>query len=116
MIIKIKNLRIQTLVGINGWEREEKQDVVINAEIKFDGTKVSKTDDVNDTVNYRTITKRIIQIVEASNFFSLEKLADTVLKTIMKDKNVLKAKVEVDKPYALRFADSVSIVCEEEQN
>ena len=116
MIIRIKNLKIQTIVGINDWEREEKQDVVINAEIEFDGTKVCKTDDINDTVNYRTITKKIIHIVESSDFFSLEKLTDTVLKIIMEDKKVLKAKVEADKPYALRFADSVSIVCEAEQS
>ncbi len=115
MLIRIKNLNIQTIIGINDWEREEKQNVIINAEIEFDGTKVCKTDDVNDTVNYRTITKKIIHIVESSDFFSLEKLADTVLKTIMEDKKVLKVKVEVDKPYSLRYTDSVSVECEAQQ-
>ncbi len=115
MLIKIKNLKVQTLIGINDWEREEKQDVIINAEIEFDGSRICVTDDINDTANYRTITKRIISTVEASSFFSLEKLAYTILQTILEDKKVLKAKVEVDKPYALRFADSVSVQCESDQ-
>ena|SRR3989338_7432688 len=112
MIARIKNLRLRTIIGIFDWERTEKQDVIINAEIEFDGAKAANSDDIKDTVDYKTMNKKIIEAVESSKFFLLEKLADTILKIIMEDRKVIKAKVEVDKPGALRFADSVSIECE----
>ena len=111
MIIRIKNLRLRTIIGIYDWERTELQDVIINAEIEFDGAKATSSDNIQDTIDYKTINKKIIEMVESSKFFLLEKLADTILKIIMEDKKVIKAKVEVDKPGALRFTDSVSIEC-----
>lgn len=114
MIARIKNLRLKTIIGIFDWERTEKQNVIINAEIEFDGAKAANSDNIQDTVDYKTINKKIIEAVETSDFFLLEKLADTVLKIIMEDKKVIKAKVEVDKPGALRFTDSISIECSAE--
>ena len=112
MIIRIKNLRLRTINGINDWERKEKQDFVINAEITYDGGRAVATDDVAHALNYRTVTKRIVQVVEESRFYLLEKLADAVLQTIMEDPAARRARVEVDKLHALRFADSVSVECE----
>src|SRR5262245_26451865 len=109
MIIRIKNLRLRTINGIYDWEREHKQDFIINATIEFDGNKASQTDRIEDTVDYKRINKRIIELVESSQYFLLEKLADAILQNIMEDPRVLKAHVEVDKPHALRFADSVSV-------
>ena len=109
MKIKIKNLRLRTIIGTNDWERTNRQDVIINIKMRIDGEKVAATDDIIDTVNYRELTKTIIREVEKSNFYLLEKLADFILKIIMEDTKVIKAKVEVDKPQALRFSDSVSV-------
>ncbi|MBD3288049.1 dihydroneopterin aldolase [candidate division KSB1 bacterium] len=109
MIVRIKNLRLRTIIGIFDWERENKQDVVLNIEYEFDGTKAANSDDIEDTVDYKTLTKRIISEVEASQFYLLEKLANHVLEIIMDNEKVQRAFVEIDKPQALRFADSVSI-------
>ena len=109
MIIKIKNLRLRTIIGIYDWERLEKQDVIISAEFEFDGKAASSSDKIEDTIDYKRINKRIIETVESSSFFLIEKLAQTVLNIIMEDKKVKRAKVEVDKPGALRFTDSVSV-------
>ena len=111
MIARIKNLRLRTIIGIFDWERKNRQDVVLNIELEFDGRKAAESDDIEDTVDYKTLTKRIISEVEQSQFYLLEKLANHVLKIIMENPNVLRAVVEVDKPHALRFADSVSIIC-----
>ena len=111
MIVKIKNLKLQTIVGINDWERKEKQDVIINIEAEFDENPALETDNIEDSVNYRTMTKKIINLVESSSFQLLEKLASEVLKIVMEDKKVLSTKVEVDKPGALRFSESVSVEC-----
>ncbi len=112
MMIRIKNLRLRTIIGIFDWEREHKQDLVLNLAIEFDGSKPGQSDQIEDTVDYKKITKRIIETVESSQYFLLEKLAQEILHLVMADSKVLKAKIEIDKPGALRFADSVSIESE----
>ncbi|MBN2031626.1 dihydroneopterin aldolase [bacterium] len=111
MVIRIKNLRLRTIIGINDWERNEIQDVVLNVEIVFDGNRVVETGHLVDTVDYKKMKKRIIKQVENSKFYLLDKLAGHVLNIVMEDEKVVRATVEIDKPQALRFADSVSICC-----
>jgi len=108
--IKIKNLALRTVIGLNEWERGKRQDVLINVEMEFEEKEAVGSDKVDHTVDYKTITKNIISGVESSEFYLLESLADYVLKIVMKDPRVLAATVEVDKPHSLRFAESVSVV------
>jgi FolB domain-containing protein len=109
MKIRIKDLRLKTVIGVNEWEREQKQEVVVNLEIEIDDERAAETDRIEDTINYKTISKRIFQETEGSQFFLIERLARRVLEISLEDKRVIKADVEVDKPYALRFAKSVSV-------
>ena len=115
MIIRIKNLRLRTIIGVKHWERRKTQDVIINVEMEFDGSKVAESDNINDTINYKTIKNRIVEEVEKSRFYLLDRLASHVLKVVMEDEKVQRATVEVDKPNALRFADSVSVSCSAER-
>ena len=108
-IIRITGLRLRTIIGINDWERTTKQDVVINVTMEFDATRAAKSDDIKDTVDYKTITKKIIKLVEKSRFSLLEALTQAILAIALEDPKVARATVRVDKPQALRFADSVSI-------
>ncbi|MFC1482816.1 dihydroneopterin aldolase [Candidatus Margulisiibacteriota bacterium] len=107
--IKITNLRLKTIIGTNKWERKRKQRVVINISFDLKAKNASKTDNLNDSVNYKTLTKQIISFVKQSKYFLLEKLACEILKIVMTDKQIRYAEVTVDKPKALRYADSVSI-------
>lgn len=107
--IHIKNLRLRTIIGVNDWERDHKQDVVINVHIQFDPAKSIASDNLKDTVDYKNITKQIIKQVEASKFYLIERLADMILSIVMENPLVREATVKIDKPFALRFADSVSI-------
>lgn len=109
MLIRIKNLRLRTIIGTNDWEREKTQEVVINATIEFDGAAAGRSDDIDDTVNYKQISKRMIEAVESSTFFLLEALVDRLLDVALTDPRARRATVEVDKPGALRFAESVSV-------
>jgi D-erythro-7,8-dihydroneopterin triphosphate epimerase len=109
MILRIENIRLRTIVGIYEWEKNNKQDVIINVELEFDGSAAIKSDQISDSVNYKTINKEIIGHVENGNFDLIEKIAGDVLEIIMKDIKVQKATVKVDKPGALRFTDSVSV-------
>lgn len=109
MIIRVKNLRLRAIVGINPWERTEKQSVIVNAEIEFDGDAASRSDDIGDTIDYRNISRRLTDYVENSQCQLLETLAGNLLRLIMEEPRVQSARVEVDKPNALRSADSTSI-------
>ena len=107
--IRIKNLRLRTYIGIKEEEINNKQDVVINVKIHYDASQASDSDDMQDALNYKTITKRIIKLVEDNRFSLLEKLTSDVLEIAAEHPWVNYAEAEVDKPHALRFADSVSL-------
>jgi D-erythro-7,8-dihydroneopterin triphosphate epimerase len=115
MIIKVKNLLLRTLIGFQEWEREKKQDVVINLTLEVDDPPAVRTDDIQDTVDYREITKRVIEEVEASHYMLLERLAGAILDGLMVDPKVRRATVEIDKPHALRFSESVSVTLSRER-
>ena len=108
-VIRIKNLRLRTFIGIKDDETQNKQDVLINAEIHYCAEKARNSDNMDDALNYRTITKKIIALVEHNRFSLLEHLTGQVLDITSEHNWVDFAKVEIDKPHALRFADSVSM-------
>jgi len=113
--IRITNLKLRTIIGIHDWEREHKQDIIINIKMEFDASQSIESDSIEDTVDYKVITKHIIKEVEASNFQLLEKLTQFILTIIMENPQVQEATVRVDKSFALRFADSVSIELNEKR-
>ena len=115
MIIKIENLRLRTFIGIFDWEKEKKQDVILNIEIEFDGTDAASSDSIENTVDYKTLNKKVIEFVESGNFNLLEKLVSGIGEIILKEKRVTSATIKADKPGALRFADSVSVIHSVEQ-
>ncbi len=107
--IRIKNLKLRIIVGINPEERIHKQDVLINITADLNDSKAIQTEDINDTLNYRNLNKSVIDFVEKSEFHLLEALVDKVLNLVMSDDMVIRATVEIDKPTALRYCDSVSL-------
>ncbi|ALS98798.1 dihydroneopterin triphosphate 2'-epimerase [Lacimicrobium alkaliphilum] len=107
--IRIKNLRLRTYIGIKPDEVDNKQDVLINVKIRYRAEQATSSDDMQDALNYRTITKRIIELVENNRFSLLEKLTSEILAIAAEHPWVIYAEAEVDKPHALRFADSVSL-------
>ena len=108
-IIRIKNLRLRTFIGIKEEEIANRQDVVINVTIHYPADQARNSEDISDALNYRTVTKNIIQLVENNRFFLLEKLTQDVLDIARAHPWVSYAEVEIDKLFALRYADSVSM-------
>lgn len=107
--INIRNLRLRTLIGFNPDEKTKKQDVVLNIEIHYAIEDSVLQDQVDNALNYKTITKRVINHVEEGRFLLLEKLASDVLGICSDHPSVQSSSVTIDKPHALRFADSVSL-------
>lgn len=110
--IFIKDLLLRGIIGINEDERVNEQDIVINITIFADTQKAAVTDDIADAVNYRTITKRVIEHVEGSADFLVEKLVNDIARIILTEFTAERVIVRVEKPGALRFAQSVGIEIE----
>ncbi len=108
LTIRISNLRLRTYIGFNEDELEKRQDVVVNVRFDYLAEKAADSDDVEYAVNYKTVTKQIISLVESNKFLLLEKLTTEVLDLVMENPLIKYAEVQVEKPHALRFADSVS--------
>jgi len=108
-IIRITNLRLRTFIGFNPDERAKQQDVVINVEIHHTARTSALRDDVSGALDYKVISKAIIEHVENGRFLLLERLTNDLLEICSRDAAVTRALVTVDKPHALRFADSVSL-------
>lgn len=107
--IYIRDLAMRCIIGIYPDERKEKQDVVFNIVMECDLSKAGRTDQIEDTVNYKSIKKAILKEVESSEYFLVESLAARVASLCLADKRVQSATVTVDKPGALRFARSVAV-------
>jgi D-erythro-7,8-dihydroneopterin triphosphate epimerase len=110
--IRIRDLRLRTYIGFNPEEKAKQQDVVINVEIDYALDPGALEDRVEDALDYKVITKRIIRHVEDGRFLLLEKLVADLLALCSEPTEVWRARVTVDKPHALRFADSVSLSLE----
>jgi dihydroneopterin aldolase/D-erythro-7,8-dihydroneopterin triphosphate epimerase len=104
------DLVVAGIVGINPDERVNKQDVLVNATLWVDTRRAAKSDNIDDAVNYRTVTKAMIAHVESGEPMLVERLvaelADICLGT---DERIREVEVTVEKPGALRHARSVGI-------
>jgi D-erythro-7,8-dihydroneopterin triphosphate epimerase len=107
--IIITDIRARCIVGVNKDERTEKQDVTINLSIYADLRKPGNSDKFEDAIDYRAIKKRVLNLVENSQYFLLEALTEAVAHLCLETPGVIKVHVRVDKPSALRFARSVGV-------
>jgi FolB domain-containing protein len=111
-MIEIDNLRLRCIIGFSPHERKDKQDVVISLRIGTDMRRAGHTDNPDDAFNYRTVTKAIIALVEASEYYLVEKLAVEIARIVVAEYGAPYVEVRVHKPGALRFSDSVGVVIE----
>lgn len=107
--IHIRDLLVRTIVGIREWEREKKQDVVLNITLHADLAAACRSDAIEDTVDYVAIKRNVIDTVERSSFYLVERLAQAVADVCLQDERVKRADVLLEKPGALRFARTVAV-------
>ncbi len=110
--ILIKDLLVRGIIGINDWERENPQDILINIEIEADLSEAGASDNIEDSINYRTLTKRVIAHAESANRLTVEALAADLAAICLEEPGAQKVRVRVEKPGALRFAKSVGVEIE----
>lgn len=107
--IHIRDLQARCIIGIYPEERANKQDVVVNLTLYADLSRASETDRFEDTIDYKAIKKAVLNAVEASSYYLIERLAGRIAEISLEDPRVRRVDVCVDKPGALRFARSVAV-------
>ncbi|MCP4356524.1 MAG: dihydroneopterin aldolase [Chloroflexi bacterium] len=111
--IIVRNLLLRGIIGINSEERVKQQDILINLVMYADIRQAAVSDEIKDAVDYKTITKQVIEHVEGSSDFLVEKLVTDIAWLILETNELVqKVQVRVEKPGALRFAESVGIEIE----
>jgi dihydroneopterin aldolase len=108
-IVFIKDLDIETVIGIYDWERKIRQTVRLNLEMSSDIRKGAATDRIEDALNYKAVAKRLIAFVEASRFQLVETLAERCAEIVLDEFPVDWLRLELDKPGAVRGSKSVGI-------
>jgi FolB domain-containing protein len=114
--IIIKDLLVRGIIGVNDDERRSTQDILINIVLFADIHQAGETDKIEYSVNYRTVTKKIIAHIEKSQRFTVEALATDIAGICLAEPNVQKVRVRVEKPGAVRFARSVGVEIERSQS
>ena len=107
--IHIRDLALRCIIGLYPEERTNKQDVIINIILETDLRKAGQSDDLNDTVDYKSVKLAVLDLVEKSEFKLIESLADRIAEICLNADGVQSATVTIDKPGALRFCKSVAV-------
>lgn len=110
--IVIRDLLVRGILGLNAWEREQPQDILVNVELYVDLRRAGATDDPEAALDYRAVAKDIIRYVESSRHYLVEALATAIARLCVVGHSADRVVVRVEKPGALRFARSVGVEIE----
>jgi len=112
----IKNLLARGIIGVRDWERKRAQDILINITLFTDTNRAAETDDIIDCADYSEVTKKVQAHAESAGRFTVEALANDLADICLVQNNVQRVIVRVEKPTAVRFAESVGVEIERSRN
>ncbi len=108
----IKNLLARGIIGVNDWERKRAQNILINITMFTDTRRAAQSDNLDDCVNYSTMSKKVLAHAESVNRLTVEALANDLARICLAEKGVQRVIIRVEKPGAVRFAESVGVEIE----
>jgi dihydroneopterin aldolase len=108
-IVFIEDLRIETVIGIYDWERKIKQVVALDLEMAFDNRKPAASDRIEDTLDYKAVSKRLIAFVESSHFELVETLAERCAEIVQHEFGVAWVRLKLSKPGAVTGSKAVGV-------
>jgi len=111
-IVYLRDLRIDTVIGIYGWERRTRQTIILDLEMSADIAKAAASDQIEDTLNYKAVAKRLIQFVGESDFQLVETLAERCTEIIREEFGVRWVRLTLNKKGAVRGATDVGVIIE----
>ena len=110
--IILTDLRIDAVIGIWDWEKRNPQTISIDLEMQTDTKKASQSDSIEDALDYKAVSKRVKQFIQASQFNLIETLAENVVKIILEEFDVNWLKLRISKPFAIRDSRNVGVSIE----
>ncbi len=110
--VLIRNLMARGIIGIRDWEREKPQDILINLELFSQPRPPDAMDKISECIDYSAVAKKVIALAETAKKFTVEALAEEIAKICLEDPRVVKTTVRVEKPGAVRFAQSAGVEIE----
>jgi len=114
-IVFIRDLQIETVIGIYDWERKVKQIISLDVDMATDIQKAANSDNIEDTLSYKTVAKRLIEFVEESEYELVEALAEKICEIILEEFDVPWVRLTLNKPGAVRGSKSVGVMIERGQ-
>ena len=108
----IEDLRIQTVIGVFDWEREITQTISLDLQMAFDISRAAKSDNIADTLDYKSVSKRLIHFVESSEFQLVEALAEHCAQIVLDEFPVNWLRLKLSKPGAVRGSSAVGVIIE----
>jgi len=114
-IVFIRDLQIETVIGIYDWERKVRQVISLDIDMATDIQKAASSDNIDDTLSYKTVAKRLIAFVEESEFELVEALAEKICAIILEEFDVPWVRLSLSKPGAVRGSRSVGVIIERGQ-
>lgn len=108
-IVYVRDLKLDARIGIYEWEKRILQKIRIDLDMAWDNRSPATSDDIQDTLNYKTATKRVAQLVESTHYELVERLAETIASTLMEEFKIPWIQVTVGKPGAVRGSGEVGV-------
>ncbi|WP_425563056.1 dihydroneopterin aldolase [Luteimonas vadosa] len=111
-MVFIEGLEIEALIGIYDWERRIRQPLRFDLEMEFDNRKPAASDAIADTLDYKAVSKRLIEYVSQSGFGLVETLAERCAELVLREFDVARVRLKLSKPGAVRGARAVGVAIE----
>lgn len=105
----IRDLSVRGVIGIHDWERQVRQEILINLVLFGNLRKAGESDQIEDCINYQAVAEKIQAYAESAQRYTVEALATDLASICLQEPNVQKVRVRVEKPGAVRFAQSVGV-------
>lgn len=114
-IVYVRDLRAECVIGVYAWERRVRQTVLIDLDLAADNRRAAATDRIEDALNYKAVTKRVLEYAAASEFQLVETLAERIAEVLLNEFDLAWVRVRINKRGALRAAGDVGVVIERER-
>ncbi|MEH6470541.1 MAG: dihydroneopterin aldolase [Halopseudomonas sp.] len=111
-IVYIKELEVETVIGIYDWERKIRQRVNLDLEMGTDIRQAAASEDIENTLNYKSVSKRLIDFIEHSEFLLVETMAEQIAQIVLDEFPVPWLRLRLGKPGAVRGAKDVGVIIE----
>lgn len=111
-IVFLHGLRIDTVIGIWDWERKLKQTLILDIDMGADLSIPGRSDNIEDTIDYKSVTKRIFRLAEENSFLLVEKLAETIAEILREEFKIPWVRIRINKQGAVRQVRDVGVIIE----